>query len=125
VPLSNASPTRLVSADELSNYIQRQRAALPESSLSIDDTDLQIVWSQHDIIAVEYSLYTARTIESVLLQEVDSRQTIVITVKEPPSGCLFTQVNKLHILFVTVPKDNKEYPVAQRIIPNSATCDVR
>jgi len=85
----------------------------------------KINWQNQDVVAVQFSMYTARTFKSIELETIDGVETIVITIQEPSTNCPSAQIDELHAAFVAVPKDTISYPVAQRINATTPTECIR
>ena len=120
-PAPNATETRLQSRQALDAYTQAAQSR-PSSLPIIHAAPAEIDWTGSDVLAVEHSLYVGRRVENVSLRTIDGEAKVLVSIKEPPMGCSYAQQNKLHILFVVVPKGPTTYQVVQEFIPNQAKC---
>lgn len=123
VPIANVLQQRLGSDVDLTSYVQSRREQL--ASLRVADLPTHTDWTTHDVIVLEYSVYTARSIQAVTLEALEGAPTIVIQVKEAMQGCMYAQVNETHLLFVEVPKGDTRYPVALQLVANHDSCRLR
>jgi len=118
----NARSDRLTSREEVDSYLQGVHQATPRliKEQYVHDTP-KVDWKEQDIVAVQFSMYAARTFKGIEIEDVDGMETIVVTTQEPSTNCPSAQVNELNIAFVAVPKNTVDYPLAQRINPTEQT----
>jgi hypothetical protein len=120
----NSTQTRLRDNAALESYVATHQKK-PSSAVRIAEPPTGVDWTHQDIIALTYSVYTARHVEGVVLVPVEGVPTVVIKIKEAAQGCVYTQVNVLNVLFVVAPKGENVYPVVTQSVPNVTTCELR
>lgn len=109
--------TRMGSKEDLDKY----KSSVSTKSYMEKDLPENIDWAKNDLLAIEHGIYVGRSFQSITLETIDGSLNILVTLKEAPSGCFYTQENKINILYVKVPKNSK-YKVFQKILPNTLKC---
>lgn len=84
-----------------------------------------IDWNEQAIVAVPFSILSSQSFQSVAIEAIDSKKTIIVTVLDSPKGCMVTQDNKEHVAFIPVSQADAADPLSinLRIQSNDIGCN--